>query len=78
MQEKRDMILDEALKSVPFDGWSDAVLRQSAVNAGLDENYAPITFKAGPIDAISLFLNKDLSICSTHAARYSVFLLMHC
>lgn len=58
MQEKQQQILTQAIELAPFDGWSAKTLRHAAKNAGLDENYAQICFKAGPVDAISLFFSK--------------------
>lgn len=58
MKEKQIQILNEALKLIPFDGWSEVVLRQAAINSGLDGNYAQIAFKNGVVDAIGLFHQK--------------------
>ncbi len=57
MKEKQNKILNQAIKMVPFDGWGDNILKTSAKNAGLDENYAKIAFKNGAIDAVSMFLD---------------------
>ncbi len=58
MHEKREKILEEALKLVPFDGWNNATLRAATKNAGLPPAYEQVAFHGGVIDVIALFLNK--------------------
>ena len=58
MQEKQDKILNEMLKLVPFDGWSDSALRTATANCGLAEHYERVAFKGGVTDVIGLFHKK--------------------
>lgn len=58
MQEKQYKILNQLIKLVPFDGWSENTLRHATKNSGFEENYASIAFKGGVIDAVTLFINR--------------------
>lgn len=57
MNNRADQILEKALPHIPFDGWSMALLRRAAAEAGMDENYAEIAFPEGEESAIKLFLS---------------------
>jgi ubiquinone biosynthesis protein COQ9 len=56
MQEKREQILQAALKLVPFDGWNAETLANAAINAGFDPNYAKIAFPNGVGELVDFFL----------------------
>lgn len=58
MQEKREKILKEALKIVPFDGWTASSLEQASKNAGFADKYAQIAFPEGASQAVELLLRK--------------------
>ncbi len=58
MKNKQDLILTQALKLVPFDGWSEATLGLAAKKAGLDEKYARIAFPGGAMDAVVMFIDQ--------------------
>jgi len=58
MKKKRDKILMEMLKLVPFEGWVDAALRTATANLGLAEHYEKVAFKNGVRDAVELFHQK--------------------
>ncbi|MCE3232000.1 MAG: rpsU-divergently transcribed protein [Rickettsiaceae bacterium] len=59
MQEKRHKILEEALKLVPFDGWTGATLTNASINAGLEPEYGNIVFPGGLTELVDFFL-RDL------------------
>ncbi len=48
-------ILQEALKNVPFDGWTDAVLRQASRHKGYAAGYEDILFPGGVADLVAFF-----------------------
>lgn len=54
IEEKR-RILEAALPSVPFDGWTDKTLHLAAVAAGYDETVARRAFPGGAVDLIQFF-----------------------
>ncbi len=57
MQEKiKDSILQQAIKIVPFEGWSNEMLRQASVKAGFDENMAELVFMNGAIGLLDYYL----------------------
>lgn len=51
----RDALLDAALPDVPFDGWSEAVLRRAAAQAGVDFGHAKLAFPRGAVDLAAAF-----------------------
>lgn len=53
LEQYRQQIVETALKHVPFDGWTDKVLTQSACENDIDPGYVEIIFPHGVIDAIA-------------------------
>lgn len=53
LEQYKQQIVDAALPHVPFDGWTDAVLKKAAQEAGIDPGYVRIVFPRGPLDAIA-------------------------
>jgi len=51
----RDAILDAALPDVPFDGWSEAVLKRAAIEAQVDPGHAKLAFPRGAPDLAAAF-----------------------
>jgi ubiquinone biosynthesis protein COQ9 len=51
----RAAIIDAALPHVPFDGWTQAVLQQGAVDAGYDKVTALRVFPGGAVEAIEFW-----------------------
>jgi ubiquinone biosynthesis protein COQ9 len=51
----RERILAEALKHVPFDGWSDKTLREASAATGADEADLRAAFPRGVSDALLFF-----------------------
>ncbi len=57
LQDKiKDSILQQAIKIVPFEGWSKEMLRQASVKAGCDENMAELIFMNGAIGLLDYYL----------------------
>ncbi len=56
MTNKKDLILKEALKIVPFDGWSQKTLAAAARDAGLEPGYEEIAFPQGISELVAYFL----------------------
>lgn len=59
MQEKREKILNEAIKIVPFEGWSNKTLIEATLAAKLDKQYARIAFPSGISNLVDFYL-RDL------------------
>lgn len=59
MKTKQNHILTEALKLVPFDGWTDAMLEQATLKAGYEAGYARIAFPDGVGEVVNYYL-RDL------------------
>lgn len=59
MQEKREQILKEALKIVPFEGWTNKALVEATTSANLDKQYAKIAFPSGVAELVEFYL-RDL------------------
>ena len=57
MKDKRQRILNEALKLVPFNGWTSDTLLNSVKAANLDENYAKILFDGDVAKLVEFFIN---------------------
>ena len=57
MKEKRQKVLNEALKLVPFNGWTDDILINSVKSANLDASYAQILFDHKVVNLVELFIN---------------------
>ncbi len=51
----KEMLLDAALPHVPFDGWSEAVLRAAAEEAGIDEREAKAAMPRGAADLAAAY-----------------------
>ena len=56
MLEKREQILNNSLKIVPFDGWTTKTLIQAAEAAGFDKAYAKIAFSGGIKDLVDMYV----------------------
>ncbi len=56
-QKKARAILQQALPSIAFDGWSEACFRQAGVDAGFSEDLATILFPNLPMDAIDIWVS---------------------
>lgn len=54
--ELKLQILDEVLKNVPFDGWTDATLINAAANINIIEPYCEMIFPNGIKDVIAFYL----------------------
>jgi len=52
----REKIIAAALPNVPFDGWTPAVLRRAAADAGYDPLTALRVFPRGPVEAIEAWI----------------------
>ena len=59
MQEKREKILKEALKIVPFEGWTNKTLIEATISANLEKQYAKIAFPSGVAQLVEYYL-RDL------------------
>lgn len=55
MTETRDRLLEAALPNVAFDGWTDALIRQAARDAGIEQFVAQRLFPRGPVSLIEHF-----------------------
>lgn len=55
MIDLQNKILDAALPSIPFDGWTDGVLERAAVAAGLTAFDVKRAFPGGVVDAVNWF-----------------------
>ena len=53
--ERRRRVLEAALSHVPFDGWTEAVLRRAMTDAGLDAGLARRLFPRGVRDLVDFF-----------------------
>jgi ubiquinone biosynthesis protein COQ9 len=54
-QAQRQAVLEAALQQVPFDGWTEAVLRRSLAEAGLDGRLTRRLFPRGVRDLVDFF-----------------------
>ena len=52
---QRQAVVEAALRHVPFDGWTDSVLRQAMTEAGLDARLARRLFPRGARDLVDFF-----------------------
>jgi ubiquinone biosynthesis protein COQ9 len=53
-------LLQEAVKLVPFDGWSADIIKKAAANAGINPAYAEMMFIGGVDELVDLFfINQD-------------------
>lgn len=52
---QRQQVLEAALRQAPFDGWTEAVLRRSLTEAGLDARLARRLFPRGARDLVDFF-----------------------
>jgi len=55
MERERTQILLAALPHVPFDGWTQAVIRAGVADSGLDPDFAWRAFPGGPTDLVEFF-----------------------
>ena len=51
----KDQIIEAALPDIPFDGWSDELLKRAAQNAGYDGTMVRAVFPKGVCDALIHF-----------------------
>lgn len=58
MKDNRDIILEQVLKAVPFDGWSDHALREAAKRAGASDAELRKAFPGGIGDCVAYFLER--------------------
>lgn len=58
MLEKREQILNESLKIVPFEGWTTKTLVEATQIAGLDKNYAKIAFSGGVGELVDMYIRQ--------------------
>lgn len=56
-EEIKHKILQQAIKIVPFEGWSKKMLHQASVKAGFDENMAELLFMNGAIGLLDYYLD---------------------
>lgn len=56
MQEKREKILNEALKIVPFEGWTNKALQEATLAAKLDKDYHKVAFPNGVSALVDMYL----------------------
>ena len=54
----KDQILESALFDVPFDGWTDAVLKNAAVKCGFAPEMAVSVFPSGVKSALDYFADR--------------------
>jgi ubiquinone biosynthesis protein COQ9 len=59
MSTLADRILDAALPSIAFDGWTQSTLERAALTLGLSAFDVTRAFPAGPIDAINRFVARS-------------------
>jgi len=55
LQNRRDILIEAALKHMAFDGWSNSALIQGAIDAGMPENMVLRVFPNGMNEAIEHF-----------------------
>jgi ubiquinone biosynthesis protein COQ9 len=53
--QQRQAVLEAALRHAPFDGWSEAVLKRSLTEAGIDARLARRLFPRGARDLVDFF-----------------------
>ncbi|MEM9723999.1 MAG: COQ9 family protein [Pseudomonadota bacterium] len=58
VREAAQAILEAALPAVPFDGWTDAVIREAAETAGVDRHRAKLAFPRGGVD-LAMFHHRE-------------------
>ncbi len=56
-QAQKLSILQSALRLVPTEGWSDEMLEQASVKAGLSKNYGRLLFISGIKDLVDLYFS---------------------
>jgi len=73
MTDLQDRILDAALPAVAFDGWTQHVLEDAAVKAGLHKADVSRAFPAGVMDALEYFTTRaDQRMGTALAHDYSM------
>jgi ubiquinone biosynthesis protein COQ9 len=65
MQNSQANILQYCAKNVAFDGWTEKLLRNASISAGLDRNYWQILFPNGVLDAADAYVEQ----ANTHMAE---------
>ena len=55
IQDKKLLILDNALKIVPFEGWSNKTMETASLKSGFDSNACYLFFKNGVSDLIDFY-----------------------
>ena len=58
IQDKKLQILNQALKIVPFDGWSNQMMENDTEKAGFDSNTCFLLFKNGVSDLVDFYANQ--------------------
>jgi len=58
MANSQEKILNYCAKNVAFDGWTEKLLRNASVSAGLDQNYWKIIFPGGVMDAVDAYVEQ--------------------
>jgi ubiquinone biosynthesis protein COQ9 len=53
--ERRDQLIEATLPDVPFDGWSEAALKNAARRIGVDDDELSALFPRGGRDAVAAF-----------------------
>ncbi len=59
MEDRRALLLKHLLPLVPFDGWSDASLRDAGKKAKLEPQEVAAAFPQGALDAIDFFFTRE-------------------
>jgi ubiquinone biosynthesis protein COQ9 len=73
MDERKEKIMTEVLRNVPFDGWTERVLKEAVKTCGYDVAYAEILFPGGVGEVVDMFVRsvdqrmlqvlEDLPLC---------------
>jgi ubiquinone biosynthesis protein COQ9 len=58
MQNSQAKILKYCSKNVAFDGWTEKLLRNACISAGLDQNYWRVIFPNGVMDAVDAYVHQ--------------------
>lgn len=58
VDEKRDLILEAALKIAPFEGWTDLTVKRAAREAGLGSDIHDLYFEKGLADLLDYWADK--------------------
>jgi len=55
LQQKKLEVLKQALKIVPFEGWSNRIMEAASVKAGFEPDFCYLLFKNGVHDLVDLY-----------------------